>query len=150
MKEIKGNLISLAKSGNFDIIMHGCNCFCKMESGIARHIRQNFPEAWEADQFTITGDITKLGNYTLASVKVGDRDLIIINAYTQFKYGRDKVHVDYEALTLCMRKINYNFPGKKIGIPRIGAGLAGGDWNRIRDIIKSEMTNVNITACLYK
>ena len=34
-KEIEGNLISLALAGNFDVIAHGCNCFCTMQSGIA-------------------------------------------------------------------------------------------------------------------
>jgi hypothetical protein len=42
------------------------------------------------------------------------------------------VALDYEALTLCMRKINYTFTGKHIGLPMIGCGLAGGDWNIVK------------------
>jgi O-acetyl-ADP-ribose deacetylase (regulator of RNase III) len=30
MKVIKGDLIQLAKDGKFDLIVHGCNCFCTM------------------------------------------------------------------------------------------------------------------------
>ena len=30
MKTIEGNLISLAKAGQFDVIVQGCNCFCTM------------------------------------------------------------------------------------------------------------------------
>ena len=35
MKIIKGNLISLALAGEFEVIIHGCNCFCTMGAGIA-------------------------------------------------------------------------------------------------------------------
>ena len=141
MLEIKGNLLELAKEGKFDIIVHGCNCFHVMGSGIARQIKEQFPEAWEADQFTGYGDIMKLGNYSSAKIE----NLEIINAYTQFKYGTDVPQIDYEALTLCLRKINHEHRGKSIGLPKIGAGLAGGDWNRIKDIIKRELKDTRVT-----
>ncbi len=32
---INGDLIDLAKNGNFDVIIHGCNCFRTMGVGIA-------------------------------------------------------------------------------------------------------------------
>ena len=38
MKELNyvdGDLISLALYGHFDVIAHGCNCFCTMGAGIA-------------------------------------------------------------------------------------------------------------------
>jgi O-acetyl-ADP-ribose deacetylase (regulator of RNase III) len=56
MKEIKGDLIALAKQGEFDVIAHGCNCFVKMGAGIAKSIRLAFPEAWYADKDTKAGD----------------------------------------------------------------------------------------------
>jgi len=33
MKTIQGNLIHLAQDGEFDLIVHGCNCFCTMGAG---------------------------------------------------------------------------------------------------------------------
>jgi len=33
MKAIKHNLIHLAHNGEFDLIVHGCNCFCTMGAG---------------------------------------------------------------------------------------------------------------------
>ena len=32
---VDGDLIKLAKQGRFDVIVHGCNCFCQMGAGIA-------------------------------------------------------------------------------------------------------------------
>lgn len=36
MKTIQGNFIHLAQNGEFDLIVHGCNCFCTMGAGIAK------------------------------------------------------------------------------------------------------------------
>jgi O-acetyl-ADP-ribose deacetylase (regulator of RNase III) len=45
IKHINGNLLKLAENGQFDIIMHGCNCFNTFGSGIAKSIKLSFPTA---------------------------------------------------------------------------------------------------------
>jgi hypothetical protein len=82
----------------------------------------------------------------------GDDDkktMAIINAYTQFETGRDSFTgghpVDYVALRMVMRKINRDFQDKKIGIPEIGCGLAGGEWDTVKAIIEDELTHVDAT-----
>jgi len=62
MKEITGDLLALALQGQFDVIVHGCNCFCTMGAGIAKTIKKQFPEAYVADQNTQPADHTKLGS----------------------------------------------------------------------------------------
>lgn len=42
MNIVKGNLVRLAKKGHFDVIAHGCNCFCKQKAGIASQIMKEF------------------------------------------------------------------------------------------------------------
>lgn len=49
--EIKGDLVNQAEQ--FDVIVHGCNCFCTMNSGIAPQIRKNWPEAFAEENVTI-------------------------------------------------------------------------------------------------
>ena len=39
MKTIHGNLIHVAQNCEFDLIVHGCNCFCAMGEGIAKGIK---------------------------------------------------------------------------------------------------------------
>lgn len=68
MKYIEGDLIKLAYDGEFDFIAHGCNCFNTMSAGIAKQIKEQIPEAFEADKMTVEGDIDKLGNYSTAWV----------------------------------------------------------------------------------
>ena len=56
MNIIKGDLIKFALEGNFDIIVHGCNCFHNMGGGIAKQIKQVFPAAYLEDKKSRFGD----------------------------------------------------------------------------------------------
>lgn len=167
MEVVNGDLIELAKGGEFDVIIHGCNCFNTMSSGIAYQIKTNFPSAYEADLKTIRGDRTKLGSYTQTNVKCGGFSkrsrFTIINAYTQFHWNTNNtktitkenprgVAVNYGAVENVFNLIHkdYGRRGLKFGIPKIGAGLAGGDWYMIRDIINNIMFHENVTLVEYK
>lgn len=148
MKVIKGDLIELAKQRKFDVIVHGSNCFFVMGAGIAKQIKQEFPEAYKADLETKKGDRSKLGRYSRAYNK--EYNLIIINAYTQYGYwgSSGKVNADYKAIKEVFDKIYKTHNDKRIGIPMIGAGLAGGDWNIIESIIDDINFN-DITLVKY-
>jgi O-acetyl-ADP-ribose deacetylase (regulator of RNase III) len=139
MRRIEGDLISLALTGSFDVIIHGCNCHCLMGAGIARAIRQHFPEAYQADQATTAGDRSKLGSISWAAVHRNGFDFVVVNGYTQFSPSGPGILVDYEAVRGVMRHIKARFSGKRIGYPRIGAGLARGDWSIISSIISEEL-----------
>ena len=39
MRTVTGDLITLALEGEFDVIIHGCNCYNTMGAGIARAVR---------------------------------------------------------------------------------------------------------------
>jgi len=153
MKEIEGNLISMGLDGDFDVIIHGCNCFCTMGHGIAKEIRVKCPGAYWADQGTEKGDEGKLGTITYSGRPTEDSEpdkLMVVNAYTQFKYGGDMRHVDYDALRSCFKEIKKLFTGKRIGYPLIGAGLARGDWTVISGIIDEELEGEDHTLVKYK
>jgi O-acetyl-ADP-ribose deacetylase (regulator of RNase III) len=139
MKRIKGDLIHLAQEGQFDLIIHGCNCFCTMGAGIAKQIRSQFPQAWEADLATQSGDRSKLGSYSKACINTPSGRLHVINAYTQYHYSGDGVLVDYDAVTKVFTALKNQFHGQRMGYPKIGAGLAGGDWKIISEIIDSAL-----------
>ena len=130
MKRVKGNLIDLAEAGEFDIIVHGCNCFCTMGGGIAREIRSRCPQAWEVDCETVSGDINKLGTYTVGLNNGGT--YLIANAYTQFKMSHVGEDVfEYASFEVILRKLAHSEGKCRFGFPMIGMGLAGGDSNRI-------------------
>ena len=149
MKTTQGDLISLARDGEFDLIVHGCNCFGTMGAGIAKGIKAAFPQAFEADRATAKGNKAKLGTCSFAEIVANGRTVIVINAYTQFDWRGSGLNVDYEAVRSCMRWITERFPGRRIGLPKIGAGLAGGDWTIIAAIIDEELAGEDVTLVEY-
>lgn len=135
LKLVKGDLLVLAEQGNFDAIVQGCNCFCTMGSGIAKQIREQYPEAYRADQQTMSGDIFKLGNWTEAKTD----KFTIFNAYTQYDFNRAGERNDvfeYTSFELILRKLAHLYGSKNFGFPMIGMGLAGGDKQRIFGLLE--------------
>ncbi len=150
INKIKGDLIKLAIEGEFDLIIHGCNCFCTMGAGIAKTIKQTFPEAYKADLATEKGDKSKLGTISWAKSKTTSGELIIVNAYSQFNWRGRGRKVDYEAIKEVFKKVKEEFSGLKIAYPAIGAGLAGGDWQIISEIIEEELKDEDHTFVEYQ
>lgn len=145
----EGNLIELAKAGEFDLIIQGCNCYCTMGKGIALEIKETWPEAYEADLLTTRKDKSKLGTCSYAQIG----SLTIANAYTQYKYyNKGKALAEYWAIESCMKEIKtkYGNKGLKIAYPLIGAGLAKGDWGIIYPLITNALAGEDQTLILYK
>lgn len=145
IKYINGDLLELDK--NFDVIAHGCNCFQTMGSGIARSIRAKYPEAYDIDKACKLTPKKRLG--TIKST-VTQLNPIVVDAYTQFDFGQEKMNVDYKAVRSCMKAIAEQYQGKRIGLPQIGAGLAGGNWDIIEGIIEEELIGEDVTVVIFK
>jgi len=144
---IKGNLITLGQTDRFDVIVHGCNCLNIMEAGIAKQIKFHFPVAYLIDKATTKGDRSKLGDYSHAIIRANGYNVIVVNAYTQYNYGPG-VQIDYDAIRSVFRKIKEDFRGLKIGYPKIGAGLGGGNWDEIQSIIAQELEGEHHTLVI--
>lgn len=147
--EKEGNLIVLTEHAQFDVAIHGCNCFCVMGAGIA----PLFAKAFGADKFPLEdkkfeGSINKLGMIDSKLINVTKGAVHIVNAYTQ--YGTGGAHpLDLQALQLCLRKVNMRFKGQRIGLPKIGCGLGGGDWSKVKKLIQTELTDCKVTVIIY-
>ena len=135
LKHAKGNLVDLAEAGEFDLVVQGCNCFNTMGGGIAREIRERYPMAAAMDMETTPGDYTKLGNWTVGLNDLTDRRFLIINAYTQYNMSQGTDVFEYTAFQLVLEKLTYTYGDKRIGLPYIGMGLAGGDPKWIMPMI---------------
>lgn len=146
IRYIDGDLVRDANQ--FEVIAHCCNCFNTMGAGIAPQIKNKFPEAYAADCATVAGDINKLGTISYTE----ETTPIVVNLYGQFDYtGRrsGQMDLDYGALRKALAAMKEKFSGKMFGMPMIGAGLAGGDWNVIERIIEEEMRGELVTIVRY-
>jgi O-acetyl-ADP-ribose deacetylase (regulator of RNase III) len=142
MKIVKGNLLDLAEQGHFHVIVQGCNCFNTMGSGLANEIRERYPDAWQVDQETLSGDYNKLGNFT---VMLGKR-FNIVNAYTQYDFSRGSDVFEYTAFQLILQKLAHQYPACNFGFPKIGCGLAGGNEKIIMDMLQQFSDNLLLTG----
>lgn len=148
IKYVKGDLVRDAEK-DFDVIGHGCNCWCTMGKGIALEVKNKWPRAYDADKGTALGDSGKLGTYSSWKTPAG---LMILNLYTQWQYkgAQNDIKADYDAIRRCMKLIKQNFYGQRIGLPLVGAGLAGGDWNIISEIIEEELEGEDVTVVIWE
>lgn len=146
MKQRNGDLLRLFDAGEFDVIIHGCNCFHAMGAGIAAQIAKRYPKAAKMDrELSSYGDINKLSNSTMAHVGEG---ALVVNLYTQFLPGLD---LYYDALYLGFRKLSKQLrTTDRIGIPAIGCGIAGGNWNEVGPKIAEIMKRFDITYVKYE
>ena len=149
MRVIEGDLLELALAGEFDVIVHGCNCHCTMGAGIAKSIKARFREAYAADLATPKGDRNKLGTISFAKIERPPHSLVVVNAYTQYDWQGPGRKVDYDAVRMAMQRVKETFGGKRIGYPLIGAGLAGGDWKIIAPIIDETLANEEHTLVRF-
>jgi O-acetyl-ADP-ribose deacetylase (regulator of RNase III) len=141
---IKGDLLTT----DCDIMAHGVNAQGVMGSGVAKSIRNKYPKAYEDynKQYRTLG--LTLGKILWVPIWEGP---LIANCITQEFYGRDstKTYINYEAIRSCMEGVHSEAAfedehNKKqtVAMPMIGAGLGGGEWDRIEAIIEGEFTEV--------
>lgn len=136
----QGDLLTLAERGKFDIIVHGCNCQNTMGSGIAKQIKDRYPDAYQADSdydsLYASRQYLKLGNFSLAKI-FSKSNFIIVNAYTQYHYlPRGVDHFEYASFAVILQKLAHFYGNYDFGFPYIGMGLAGGDSERIISMLE--------------
>lgn len=157
-----GCLIKAAQNSEVAVIGHQANCFNTMKTGIAPQLVDAFPSVREADTATIRGDNEKLGRYSVAHDKPSDT--IIYNLYGQYMYGRDKRYTDYDALRsalsnmakhivysdeLAFLRFDCSLKPIKVGFPKLGCGVAGGDWNIVSRIIEKRFPDSEFEVTIY-
>lgn len=146
LKYVKGDLFSV-KSG---IIAHCVNTKGAFGAGVAGQIAKLYPIARDSYMYRhCHGGGWKLGQIQL--IKATD-DLIIANIAGQDDFGTHKVQVDYSALTIGLEQVFLYAEEKKVGVamPKIGCGLAGGEWNVVEDIIVKLLTKYPIEVTVYE
>ena len=138
MKYVKGDILTV-KSG---LIIHGANAQGVMGSGVAKVLRDKYPEIFKVYKEDLDYGMG-LGNVSWCHLYVGQeeqRNLHIASAITQEYYGGDgKKYVSYDAIDDAFNEI---FGCAKewdttVCLPLIGCGLGGGNWSVVEAIILS-------------
>jgi hypothetical protein len=151
--QVLGNLITYP----LDAFIHQANCFCTMNSGVAKSVRETYPEVYAADCKTARGDKSKMGTFSFAKTHDGK---LGFNLYSQYDFGYDgKCRTDYVAMECGLVGIrDYLLKSRgvfltKVGIPcKMGCSRGGGSWQEVSQIIEevfSKLARMDIVICEF-
>lgn len=135
IKNVKGNLLK----SNCEYICHQVNCQGVMGSGIAKQIRERWPDVYYhyKDKCYYNGTAGLLGTIDIIDTIDGP---MVVNMYSQADYGYNGMRfTSYDAFVKALEYMKRDIPyGSKVGFPKnIGCGLGGGNWNIISAIIEA-------------
>jgi O-acetyl-ADP-ribose deacetylase (regulator of RNase III) len=122
-------------------IAQGVNCQNTMGSGVAKALYTKWPEVKvEYHGFCGTTPPQMLLGQTHRVVTVDWK--VIWNCFTQLEYGYDgKKYVNYAAVSKVMTHLSNTIIGSQLAIPKIGCGLAGGNWTFMEQLINDTVTD---------
>lgn len=135
-----------------DVICHQVNCQGVMGSGLAKQVREMYPEVFTAYKQYCNKSFSEilLGNVQCVETHNGR---IVANLFGQQHYGNDgRTYTSYPALENCLKTISERVVkyGESVAIPyNIGCGLGGGDWKVVYRMIEKAFGDYD-KVCIYK
>lgn len=139
-------------SGGHRLIIHICNTEGAWGAGFVLAVSKRWPKPeQEYRRWYKTQQDFKLGN--IQEVRV-QSDTSVINMIAQEGVGPDEdgnPPIRYEALRECLQKVAdiAKENGSSVHGPRLGAGLALGNWSKIEKLINEELIEKSINVTIY-
>ena len=133
-----------------DIRCHQTNALGVMGGGIAKQIKEKYPEVYKAykELCLLHNSKDLLGAVQYVECHDGH---IIANLFGQEGFGRNKQYTDYDALRNALKIVYKRVKQyqESIAIPvNLGCGLAGGNWDIVYKIIEEVFDDYDVT--LYR
>lgn len=153
IKQINGNIFD----SKADVICHQVNVYGVMGAGIAAEVKQRYPQVDKEYRYkcSYAKDISDLlGGVQFVETYYGSRQYIS-NCFSQCEVpDSNGVLTSYSAIAECFVCVkNWLIINKKktVAIPyKIGCGIAGGDWNKVSEIIENVFGNDDLTCEIWK
>ena len=148
VKIVNGNLLDATE----DVICHQVNCQGVMNSGVAKAIRDKWPEvyfAYRAYTHSYTDENELLGKSFLVSLN--DSPQVVMNMFAQNLYGYDgSSYTSYDAFYKCLEDIKKKVSCHcSIAFPyKIGSDRGGASWDVIYAMICDVLGDWDVT--IYK
>lgn len=145
-----GDLFKYINTVGGDILIpHIVNNILKWGAGFVLPLQRRFPCARDA---FLANTAPKLGSVQFVS----SDNIVVANMYAQVGIrSRSNLHpIDYDLVENCLYEvasyIKYNKSERdfKIVTPMFGCGLAGGDWNTIKQYIEQYWADFDVTVCV--
>ena len=139
----RGNIFA---SEDIRAYAHGCNCAGAMGAGIAIEFKRRWPRMY-AEYAARCAD----GRFGLGDVfEWSEGEHTIYSLGTQ-EHWRKKAQIP--ALTKALAKmldLATHAGIERVGLPRIGAGLGGLDWTRVKKVITEAGAETKVTMVVFE
>lgn len=164
IKIVQGNLLD----ANENIIVHQVNCQGVMGGGVARQIKEKWPNVYN-HYMRMVNTVEKrsiprerlLGmvcwDIVQEKIRDGGHDKWIASIFGQLDYNRNgerKLQTDYDALKKGLIEVanNADQDGESVAMPyMIGCGRGGGNWSKVLEMIYEVFEPLeNVDAVLYE
>lgn len=150
VKQINGDILEFKEN----MMIHQVNCKGVMGAGLAKTIKNNYPEVFDDYKDAISlyeyNDEKLLGSYTMTALV---QDKFIVNLFGQDEYGFGRRYTSYAALikglfAIFKRAKAYNYT---IAIPyKLGCCRGGGNWTYVYNLICMLSEEFNVDVTIYK
>lgn len=140
------------------IIVHICNDIGAWGKGFVLALSRKWKEPEQEYRTLARNQNHKLKLGLIQSVEV-TKDITVINMVAQHNIypiqdsnGVIVQPIRYEALRECLEQVMYQakLNDASVHMPMIGAGLAGGDWNIIEQIINETLIAYDVNTTVYQ
>jgi O-acetyl-ADP-ribose deacetylase (regulator of RNase III) len=131
-------------------LAHGCNCQGSMGAGIAVGFRERYPAMFEEYRRRCKVKPREFNPGDVFLYKAREGKPWVFNLATQEGYWRSRA--TYEAVEQALRRMRElaDLEGiTSVAMPRIGAGMGGLSWRRVRDLIERVLGDWTGTAYVY-
>lgn len=143
--EAIGDLLSCREN----VIGHQVNCQGVMGAGLADLVKKKYPHVFE--EYKLECQIYKrqrtlMGKCQIVEAETNEKWLA--NLFGQFEFGRGQKQTEEEHLRMALKKMKSYAQemGLSVALPyQLGSGLAGGDWNEVRQIIEEVFHDYYVT-----
>lgn len=158
LEYVNGNVLDLPSEGQ-KFLCHCCNDIGVMGAGVALTISKKWPQVkqdyvkWYKDKVWKEKPFA-LGQYQLVVVD-RKKEIVVVNLIGQEGIGfRNGPPIRYEAIKQGFEDLSRSilagcFPNASVHMPRIGCGLAGGEWEKIETIIQETFCVAGVPVTVY-
>lgn len=153
---VRGDAVKPQGSGN-KIIAHVCNNIGAWGRGFVLSVTQEHPgaeaayQAWYQEREPWDRKPFILGEVQLVQTKPDVWVANMIGQHGIMKKEGQPPPIRYEALRSCLQEVAIEAKrlGATVHMPRIGCGLAGGEWSKVEEIVIETLCSRSVSVTVY-
>jgi O-acetyl-ADP-ribose deacetylase (regulator of RNase III) len=125
---------------------HGCNCAGAMDSGVALAFKKRWPRMFEEYSLRCAD-----GRFHLGDVFVwNEGDEVVYNLAIQEHWKKKSQIPALARAAKKMVELATHAGIERVGLPRIGTGLGGLDWPRVKKVLNEIGAETTVTLVVFE